>query len=44
MVLEEVRKKVEELAEAERESRLGRDRHCRGAMRCGAGAIGCASC
>jgi transposase-like protein len=30
MVLEEVRKKVEELAEAERESRLGRGRHRRG--------------
>lgn len=30
MVLEEVRKKVEELAEAERESRLGRTRHGRG--------------
>jgi len=30
MVLEEVRKKVEELAEAERESRLGRARHRRG--------------
>jgi len=29
-VLEEVRKKVEELAEAERESRLGRGRHRRG--------------
>jgi transposase-like protein len=30
MVLEEVKKKVEELAEAERESRLGRARHRRG--------------
>jgi transposase-like protein len=30
MVLEEVRKKVEELAEGERESRLGRGRHQRG--------------
>ena len=30
MVLDEVRKKVEELAEAERESRLGRGRHVRG--------------
>jgi transposase-like protein len=30
MVLEEVRKKVEELAEAERETRLGRGRHVRG--------------
>lgn len=30
MVLDEVRKKVEELAEAERESRLGRARHSRG--------------
>jgi len=30
MVLEEVKKKVEELAEAERESRLGRGRHRRG--------------
>jgi hypothetical protein len=30
MVLEEVGKKVEELAEAERESRLGRGRHVRG--------------
>lgn len=30
MVLEEVRKKLEELAEAERESRLGRARHGRG--------------
>lgn len=30
MVLEEVRKKVEELAEAERETRLGRARHERG--------------
>jgi putative transposase len=30
MVLEEVRKKVEELVEAERESRLGRARHRRG--------------
>ena len=30
MVLEEVKKKVEELAEAERETRLGRGRHRRG--------------
>jgi putative transposase len=30
VVLEEVKKKVEELAEAERETRLGRDRHVRG--------------
>lgn len=30
MVLDEVRKQVEELAEAERESRLGRARHARG--------------
>jgi len=30
MVLEEVRKKVEELAEGERETRLGRGRHVRG--------------
>ena len=30
MILDEVRKKVEELAEGERESRLGRGRHVRG--------------